>query len=353
MLKKRRYSGPILLLLCSLVLCQPQSVEQNEVPGLKNRPSEKNILYSFFVAGHTYGDHIPILPYEGLDPDFKAKFNFIRKYPRMQFGVLTGDMVVSPYDRLRGWDAFDKDISKLGLPVYMAAGNHDMGVGHGPKRKLFLKRYGKTKTYYKFQFKKDLFIILDSTLNNLSIVNQQLRFLGFALKKESIVNIDNVFVFFHHVLWWEKLSESYGSFPINQPQKTRNNFFSELMPLFQNTDRPVYIFAGDVGAWNSGCHYHKINKTHLMASGMGNSKKDNILIIAVDKNKDVFLDLITLNGDDPYAMGSITKYSIEYVVKNFTQSKCVKLGWKGVFSHWKCTKQYLKWVRAPSEGGAE
>ena len=338
---KKRYSGPILLLACSLALCQ--CIAQKEYPTAKKRPSTKNILYSFFVAGHTYGDHIPIPPYEGLDPDFKAKFDFIRKYPGMQFGVLTGDMVANPYDRLRGWDAFDKDIGELRLPVHKALGNHDVGIGPGPKRELFLKRYGKTKTYYKFQFKKDLFIILDSTLNNLSIVNQQLRFLSSALKKENIANIDNVFVFFHHVLWWEKLSESYGSFPINQPQKTRNNFFSELMPLFQNTGRSVYIFAGDVGAWGSVCHYHKIKNVHLMANGMGNSKKDNILMIAVDRNKDVFLDLIALNGDDPYAMGSITKYSLEYVVKNFTGPNCVKLGWKGVFSHWKCTKQYLRW----------
>ena len=95
----------------------------------------------------------------------------------------------------QNWNEVDVDINELGLPVYFAAGNHDM-----TDRALFESRYG--QTYYSFVHQSDLFIVLDPNIDEWNISGDQLQFLQSVLNDEG-QNINNIFVFFHQLLWWE------------------------------------------------------------------------------------------------------------------------------------------------------
>ena len=80
------------------------------------------IDYSFFVAGHTYGK--PGMDNAGVHPPFKDMFELINKDEYIQFGVLTGDIVIIGTET--NWNEIDADILTLNKPVYFAVGNHDM-----------------------------------------------------------------------------------------------------------------------------------------------------------------------------------------------------------------------------------
>ena len=138
--------------------------------------------YSFFVAGHTYGQ--PGAEFSGPHPPFRALFPQINdRHP--DFGVFTGDIV--PESVPADWDMVDVALAELASPVHFVAGNHDM-----TNRSLFVSRYG--PTYYSFTYEGDLFIVLDGGLDSCNILGEQMAFLQQALDES---DAQNVFVFVH------------------------------------------------------------------------------------------------------------------------------------------------------------
>ena len=255
-----------------------------------NRKTTNDIEYSFIVAGHTYGK--PGVNNEGLHPPFKEKFEFIRKRKSIKFGVFTGDIVMesTPHD----WNEVDEDIASLGIPIHFAPGNHDL-----LNKKLFLERYAiKGKTYYSFEFNKDQFIILDPNIDRWNITGDQLDFLKSTLD-ESTKHKNNIFVFFHQVIWWDN---RYG-FKSIKPNSLSGrgestNFWRDIVPLFNGLSNKVYMFAGDVGAFASHVPiYYNYSNMSLIASGMGGGEHDNFLVVNVinDKEHSVAIDLVWLN----------------------------------------------------------
>lgn len=112
--------------------------------------NEIDYKYTFFVAGHTYVN--PANYHYGLPPPFKQHFDYINHFPKLEFGVFTGDVV--PFATQEYWDSARFDINKIEVPIHIAAGNHDRGP-------IFDSLY--TPSYY-FKSHNDLFIIL-STYN--------------------------------------------------------------------------------------------------------------------------------------------------------------------------------------------
>ena len=114
----------------------------------------------------------------------------------------------------------------------------------------------------------------------------------------------NIFVCFHQVLWWTPEGEP-ASFrnqkyhPNSLDGRTpRINFWPEIVPLLVATQRPGYLFAGDGGAnqRTQALSYTRYQNLHLIASGMGNSARDNYLIVGVDQAKKVVLAVRWLQG---------------------------------------------------------
>lgn len=267
----------------------------------KGNIEKSPIEYSFFIAGHTYG--APGIDNEGVHPPFKNKFDFIKNDKHLDFGVFTGDIV--PFGTVKNWDEIDVDIKTLGMPVYFAVGNHDM-----KGRKLYESRYG--KTFYSFHHNSDLVIVLDPNLDDWNISGKQLKFLQDVLKNEAS-GVNNIFVFFHQLLWWEN-NNIYKKVSLNSHEGRANqiNFWGEVEPLFNNLSNRTYMFAGDVGAFSTGSEfmYHRYDNITLIASGMGGGIRDNFIIVDVHEDSSVSFRLIALNGANVNALGELEDYEL-------------------------------------------
>lgn len=265
-----------------------------------SQETSQEIEYSFFVAGHIYGragvDNV------GMHPPFKSKFQMLKVDEKVKFGVFTGDMVLSSTEL--NWNEIDADIEELGLPIYFAAGNHDL-----TDRKLYESRYG--QTYYSFMHDNDLFLVLDPNLDSLNISGAQLDFLEKEVKK-NVDSLSNIFVFFHDALWWEPDNKFKDIRPnCSYCGRARKiNFWTKVEPLFKHISNQVYMFAGDFGAFpdNDSYMYHNNENITLIGSGMGGGEKDNFILVDVMQNKTVQFRLIAINGDDINALGKLEEY---------------------------------------------
>jgi len=259
------------------------------------------VLYSFFVAGHTYGK--PGVDNVGLHPAFENKYDLIKNDTSIEFGVLTGDIVWTGTEK--NWNEVDSSLSIINRPVYFAAGNHDMS-----DRALFESRYG--QTYQSFIRNRDLFIILDPNLDDWNISGEQLQFLENTLD-ENFQQVDNIYVFFHQLLWWSP-NNIYKNITLNSLQGRSDtiNFWAEVEPLFSVLPNNTFMFAGDVGANPTGSEfmYHQYDNITLIASGMGGEVRDNMIIVDVSEDKTTSFKLIALNGDNINALGKLEDYEI-------------------------------------------
>lgn len=275
---------------------------------------ERKLSHSFFVAGHTYGSTIEKDKNEnlrGLHPPFMAKTEFLRNQPKMTKGFLLGDCVWRPTH----WPEALEDIEKIGIPVDVARGNHDGGL------KKFEGMFG--PSYKKYVYKNNLYIILDSNLNGWSIEGDQLVFLMNTLRNDT-PGVDNVFIFSHHLLWYAKDQFS-KPFPNSvHKRKEPSNFWTKVEPLLRLQERPVYIFAGDLGAFSQEKRkkdhiieyfYHSYDNITFVGSGMGGGVRDNIVIVDVFDDGSVEFRLIHLNGDDINGLGKLE----DYVNPNFIE----------------------------------
>lgn len=268
-------------------------------PNSEELQQHSSVRYSFFVAGHTYGK--PGVDNVGLHPPFRDKYELISKDKHIDFGVLTGDIVLR--GNTANWDEVDADIALLDRPVHFAVGNHDM-----TDRALYEARYG--KTYASFIHQDDLCIILDPNLDHWNISGKQLEFLKETLDRDH-KKVKNIFVFFHQALWWSA-DNKYNKLKLNSTQGRAAdiNFWSEVEPLFRTLPNQVYMFAGDVGANPTGSEfmYDAYDNITLIASGMGGEQRDNFIIVDVMEDKTVSFRLIALNSKDIDALGKLEDY---------------------------------------------
>lgn len=262
--------------------------------------------YSFFVAGHIYGS--PVVESNHIHPPFEAIIPYLNSSREMAFGVFTGDLVRKSEQVY--FDTLMADLAELKMAWYVAPGNHDVGDW-----KLYRQYFGdhlnEDKTYHSFIKNNDLFIILDGNLNRESIVGDQLLFLKNNLEEYGS-KCNNIFVFVHQLIWWSKDNE-FKSIVTNWPPNTpdSNNFWLEVEPLLVASKKPVYIFAGDLGANHTATPimYHHIKNISYIASGMGQNKKDNIVIVHVSKDGEVDLELVALQGKKN-SLGKLEDYKL-------------------------------------------
>jgi len=263
-----------LLALC-LISCGPET--------------SKHESYSFFVAGHAYGN--PNSPQYGLYPELMKVKEEILAQDNMSMGFLTGDVVYKPTEAY--WDSAMTDIEAFEMPVHIAAGNHDKG-------QAFIRRF--KEYYYAFEQNDDLIIVLAP--NKWNIEGDQMSFLSKALN-QARPGIKNVFIFCHELIWWSPDNE-YQDVEINwrphYPGST--NFWTDVKPLLQSTNLPIYFFAGDLGATprTSPFMYDRIENIHLIASGLGSGYKDNILIVNSSLDSKVSIEHYLIKGGSLQAL---------------------------------------------------
>lgn len=242
-----------------------------------------SLKYSFFVAGHTYGN--PNSYDYGLHPPFSNAITFINNYPKIEIGILTGDVVQSSTQEF--WDSAIVKINKFNIPIHIASGNHDRSA-------LFLTLFD--KYYYSFFHERDLFIILTPT--NWNIENEQLEFLRQKIL-DNYNYVENIFIFIHELVWWSP-ENIFKNIKINYapyyPGST--NYWDEIHPFLDSLPNNIVIFAGDLGCTQqvSPYMYYKQDNITLIGSGMGGGVEDNIIIVEVDYNDNISYKLIGLNN---------------------------------------------------------
>lgn len=237
--------------------------------------------YSFFIAGHAYGS--PYTKELGVYPKFKSRFNELKN---LQFGVFTGDVV--KHCKAENWDAFFSDISFLKYPIHLAPGNHD-----SYQREVYDSYW--EHRYHSFNYGNDLHIILDGN-DGWNIKGKQLKFLESSL--DGLTEINNIFIYVHQVIWLDTEAVPKKVIP-NSPQGRDSilNFRTDVLPLLERVKKPIYLFAGDVGAgeWASNFTYFTHKNIHLISSGMGDSERDHYLKTSV-KDGEVIIEIIPLGS---------------------------------------------------------
>lgn len=277
-----KYFSFLLFIILCLPNCCKDDIGENNVNVTISNPIE----YSFFIAGHTYGN--PDSWNNGLYPEFVNFFPFINQYPGMSLGVLTGDVI--PKDEDFRWDFALQDLTKIHSPVYITPGNHDLGFN------IFYNRFG--YFYKSFFHGQDLFILLTPSLDHWNITLDQLSFLENTLEYDG-PKARNIYIFHHELIWWSPDNQFSGielNWKENYPGST--NFWDEIAPLFSELNKPTYFFAGDLGArdYANAYMYYKENNIHLIASGMGAGINDNFIIAEVKEDGQIDFKLCAMQG---------------------------------------------------------
>lgn len=267
---------------------------------LFNSVSAQQLKYSFFVAGHAYGS-VDDVPDPGMHPPFVDYFDEINAYPGMSFGVLTGDVV--NYSNADYWNAYEEQITGLNDTVYIAAGNHDYGSE-------FENRFG--SYFYDFKIDSQLFIVLTPSVNWMTIVGEQYNFLDSTLNVHQN-DVDRVFIFMHELLWWSSTNE-YSNIEVNYPPyypTVPSNWDDLIKPLLTTCDKPVTVYAGDMGCRPEVSPYmfHQFDNITLIGSGLGSYIYDNIVVTEVYEDNVVF-KLIAINQDFEGALGELDFFDL-------------------------------------------
>lgn len=238
----------------------------------------EDVSYTFFAAGHAYGN--PMAYQYGIHAPFKTMIPQINAYPKLNFGVLTGDVVPKPTQEY--WDSALLDLDNLNVPWHIAPGNHDKGP-------IFDQHF---KDYYSFTVANDLMFVLSPKSWN--IEGEQLDMV--KTKIDSCKStVDNIFIFCHELIWWTPENE-FGDIEINYrphyPGKT--NYWDLFQPYLDSLEVPVYLIAGDIGASEQvdPYMYRKQNNITYVASGVGSRINDNILFFEISKTGEVAIKLI-------------------------------------------------------------
>jgi hypothetical protein len=258
--------------------------------------------YTFIVAGHAYGSHYDTN--KGLHPPF-LKALCSEKIPPHEFIIFTGDAVRNSTE-----EEFNMLSNSLKKPFYMSMGNHeksDYGI------KFFKKKYG--NLYYSFSLGTEKFIFLNSQELEMAISDIQVEFLVHELNE--IRNEKNIFIFFHELLWNSK--SIYKGINSNgrcrhENIKGKSNFWEEIFPVLQKfKNLKFFIIAGDVGGNPDAipAYYEKIDNIELIASGMGEIKDENLLLIS-KRNNSIVKKLFSLNR---FEFDSLELYNLEFLKK--------------------------------------
>lgn len=254
--------------------------------------AQTDTAYSFLVAGHAYGSHEgdnlglhpPLL--SSMDAGFDSLASFI---------VLTGDIVNQ--STAESWAQVETELSAYPIASFYVMGNHDANsAGYA----AFEAKHG--ATYYSFYHQSELYIVLNSTIEQRSITEEQLIFLAEELEVTG-AGLKNVFIFFHEVLW--NSHEKYIDVRSNSRSRydqivNYSNYWVDVHPLLlSHDDKNFFVIAGDVGGNPDAISifYDQWDNVTLIASGMGEVSDENYLTVQVHNSDSIEFQLIPLRSE--------------------------------------------------------
>ncbi|MBL4705516.1 MAG: hypothetical protein JKY54_13415 [Flavobacteriales bacterium] len=236
--------------------------------------------YSFMVGGHFYGgnDNNTGLPINTVLANIDL-FNHSTNH----FTICLGDLYK---DRDANVSLYVKSFfNKLQVPFINAVGNHDIGALIGTKA---------DPQFLSFTYGNDIHVILNTELNDGSIIGEQLE----MFKKACEAEVDNIFIYSHRPIWAEESSDYDGVFKDNTVSKFGVNYTSEIAPIIHKVTETtnLYWMSGSLGGdAPASFFYEKQNNLHFIQTAVRGLKRDAMLKFDV-KNSQVVFETISLTG---------------------------------------------------------
>ena len=239
--------------------------------GACSSKSEKDL--HFFVAGGVSGstDSTGATLYE----PFANYLTWAIKDTTLDFGVFTGNMVRHSNDS--SWAKMDLALKNLPFDIHRVPGFRDLG-----EASYYAKKFGNPEHH--FVKSNNFFQFWEVTSNGWNVSDKQLKDLKSMVAQKGY---DNVFLFVHPVTWYDQ-DRTPQIIPNNiDGRGETSTFYSNTLQQLNALNIPVYLFSGGVGekAVGSEITIHKFNNVHLISSGMGGGKWDNILQVFVKEGK--------------------------------------------------------------------
>jgi hypothetical protein len=261
----------------------------------------KSDSISFIVSGHFHGSSSNQSTFPaatllaGIDTINSLKPVFLISLGDLFLDV--NDVYISHYKK----SLFDK----LQMPIYNAVGNHDLSNGN-----LYEKIYG--DTYYKLSINDNLFIVLNTEMDDGSIKGAQLYFLKNLLENTAPM-FRNIFVFSHRPVWAENNERYKRLFAGNTRTIVgKNNFEEEIKPLFSSLAKTKNIcwMSGSLAGGPASFFYDKEPGTNItfIQTAIRDLPRDAVLQVNII-NSEVSFKGVSLTGQQ---LKKIEDYTIEF-----------------------------------------
>lgn len=250
--------------------------------------------YRIVVGGHFYGNSTnsgypasTLLGGLGRIMDFHPNALFV-----------TGDLFL---DLKRDTANYRRSLfDKLNTPIFNAVGNHDLDGDHYAPF---------TPTYFHFFLANDLFIVLDTEMDNSDIVGKQLKMLKDALAKATALDCGNVFIFSHRPVWAIGHPRLDKLLSDNTRSLTGNNYRDQVHQLLKDHSAKVRWFSGSMGGQGAASFlYHKEDGIEFILTAIRDTRRDAVLGVHVD-NGEVAFETIPLGAQETMRLED---YDLDY-----------------------------------------
>jgi hypothetical protein len=265
--------------------------------------------FHFLVSGHFHGASTNVSGYPAST--LQANLDTIN-LSGASFLISLGDLFLDVNEQtIKNYSA--ALFSRLQIPMFNAVGNHDISSP------LYSERFGKTTQAFKTA--NTLFVILDTEINDGSIMEEQLQLLK---KLCAQLNSDpeklQLFIFSHRPVWAESDPAMKKILTDNTQSLISNNYSSDVMPVLNSIKRSkkVYWISGSMGGSAPASFlYHRNDNMIFMLTSIRDLKRDAILDVSIH-GSDVKLSGISLTGQK---LRSIDSYTIKFWEEKQRNSK--------------------------------
>jgi hypothetical protein len=306
--------------------------QNSPINGIALDLDEKPEKYSILLGGHLYGGYNESL---FPSPSLLASIDSINAMGA-KFFVSLGDMF--QFSNAVHISKFQDTFAfKLKMPLFNAVGNTDID-----DRELYESRFG--ETYHAFTYNKELFVFLDSEVDDGSIRGPQMEFFRETVR-DVITNpvIEHVFVFSHRLLWVTKNEDFSRVFKRTRLYYDDNNFQADVEPILTDLakSKKVYCVAGENGVGSFPLFYYKHPDYELyyLAVALGDTEKDVLLLCTIGNGTAVRFSPVSLTGQEFHP---ITHYNLDFWADLFDADQSLFERYRGKVT--RMVQHYYFWM---------
>lgn len=274
-------------------------VSLNQIGAANLAPDEN---FRILVTGHIYGS-----PTSHQTTPSQTLLNALPAINALapDLFVSLGDTVFQPSEQ--AFTALRNNFFYgLNAPVLNAAGNHDFMAG----RDLYEEYFG--QSFFYVQQNQLMIILLDTEVAHCHIVGKQKEMLEAAVSQAlADESVQYILVFMHKLIYLD-LELLLKKYP-NGACDFGSNYADLREEIFlpAAAQKPVYLFAGDVGAFggNFSPFYGQDGETQLytLAAGLGDSPAD--VILQIDVADTLSINILPLGGAE---FAPLENYNLTY-----------------------------------------